>query len=170
VWLGFIACVLATGALVVGIIGLSTARPQAARPPAAEKAEVPKASGFDDDVDRSLCLAIAPLMRESEDLRNAFINSGPQNSPERKAAVPKFQSDVYDWQKRFIKLLNERTDQSSFLSRVIQRYVDDSVIYAEILAPDRDSSKYEIPAYDLGVVDYSGPLGRCWDLDAGWHK
>jgi hypothetical protein len=161
-----LAVLLSAAALVVALMkgsGDTSSAPTSVR-------TATEAQGFDDDADRNLCFAVGPLMKESEDLRNGLINSGPQNSPERKAAIPKFQNDTYDWQHRIQQVLNDNHDPDRYLTRVLQRYVDDSVNYAEILATNRDSSKYEIPLYDLGVMDYSGVLGRCFDLDAPWWK
>jgi len=121
-----------------------------------------------DDADRDLCLAIGSLMKESEDLKNGFLTSGPQNSDERKAAIPKFVENTQDWARRAQQVLNEHEEPRRHLTRVLERYIDDSVVYAHDLAPDRDSSKYENPIYDLGVMDYAGVLGRCAALRAGW--
>jgi hypothetical protein len=157
---------LAAAALVVSVLRVDSDRTTTT----STETEATEPQGFDDDADRELCVAIGPLMKESEDLRNRLVDSGPQNSPERMAAIPKFQSDTYDWQRRAQQVLNDHAEPPRYLERVVQRYIDDSVNHAEILAPNRESSKYEIPLYDLGLMDYSGVLGRCFDLDAPWWK
>lgn len=161
-----LAILLGVAALVISLLRGDSDQPVS--PTVGESANEPQ--GFDDAADRDLCIAIGPLMKESEDLRNGLVDSGPQNSPERMAAIPKFQNDTYDWQRRAQQVLNDNADPPRYLARIIQRYIDDSVNHAEILAPNRESSKYEIPLYDLGLMDYSGVLGRCFDLDAPWWK
>lgn len=161
-----VAVLLAATALVVALVnGNGKASPA---PGPTQSASPEPAGVLVDDADRDLCLAIGPLMRESEGTRNAFQRVGAQNTPERKAAIPKLISDTSDWARRTQAVLNEHAEPPRFLTRLLQRYIDDTMLYVVNLAPDRDSSKYETPIYDLSIMDYGGPLGRCADLDAGW--
>lgn len=123
---------------------------------------------FVDDADRELCQAMGPLMNESNATGNAFLKSGEQNTPERKAAIPQYIRDTYDWAGRAQEVVNQHADPPRFLVRNFQRYIDDVLLYAEGLAPDRDSSIYETQTYELSIKDLSGLIGRCSDLDAPW--
>lgn len=161
-----VALLLAAAALVVALV--KGGSEPSSSPDPIQGAEPEPAQVLLDDADRDLCLAIGPLMQESEDLKNGYIDSGPQNSPERKAAIPKFVEATQNWANRMEDVLNDNAEPNRHLTRVLQRYIDDSLIYAHDLAPDRDSSKYENPIYDLGVMDYAGALGRCAALKAGW--
>jgi hypothetical protein len=107
-------------------------------------------------------------MRESEDTRNAFQRTGAPGTPERNAAIPSFVSDTHDWANRVQNVLNEHAEPPRYLIRTLQRYIDDALLYAENISPDRPPSKYETQIYDLSIMDYGGPVGRCADLDAGW--
>jgi len=109
-------------------------------------------------------------MRESSDARKAFTNSGAPNTPERKAAIPQFVTDSYDWGRRAQDVLNQHSDPPRFLTRNFQRYIDDTLMYAEGLSPDRDSSIFENQLYDFGVIDLSGLIGRCSEVDVPWWK
>ena len=84
---------LGVAALVLSILAVVRG-PEPAPPPAAPKAEPEEL--FVDDADKALCEAIGPLMKESNDVTNAFIAKGDPNSPERRAAVPQFNSDTLD--------------------------------------------------------------------------
>jgi hypothetical protein len=123
---------------------------------------------FVDGADRDLCQAMGPLMNESNAAGNAFQKSGEQNTPERKAATPKYIGDTYDWARRAQEVVNQHADPPRFLSRTFQRYVDDVLLYAEGLAPDRDSSAYENQIYELSIQDLAGLIGRCGELEAPW--
>jgi hypothetical protein len=107
-------------------------------------------------------------MKQTNSARTDFQNSGLQNSPERKAAIPAFVRQTYDWANRMQKLVNEHSDPPRFLTRNLQRYIDDVLLYAESLAPDRDSSSYENQIYEFGVMDLAGLIGRCAEVDAPW--
>lgn len=161
-----VAILLAAAALVVALVkGGSEA---SSSPGPTQDAEPERAQVLLNDADRELCLAIGPLMRETQETRNTFQAVGLQNSPERLAAIPRFVESMNDWAQRIQKVLNDHAEPPRYLTRVLQRYIDDTEIYVVTLAPDRDSSKYETPIYDLTIMDFSGLIGRCGDLDAGW--
>lgn len=162
-----LAVLLSVAALVVALLKSGGNEPSP-RPQPTSSADAESGEMLVDDADRSLCLAIGALMKESEDLKNNYLNTGPQNSADRKAAIPSFVADMQDWATRTQGVLNDHADPNRHLTRILERYIDDSVVYAHNLAPDRDSSKYENPIYDLGVMDYAGVLGRCAALNAGW--
>jgi hypothetical protein len=159
------AVLLAAAALVVSLAGgggnsSATGETQTATP---EQIQV-----FVDGADRELCQAMGSLMNESNAAGNAFQKSGEQNTPERKAATPKYIGDTYDWARRAQDVVNQHADPPRFLSRTFQRYVDDVLLYAEALAPDRDSSAYENQIYELSIQDLAGLIGRCSEVEAPW--
>lgn len=121
---------------------------------------------FVDGADREFCDAMGPLMRESSDSRNSLQRSGAPNTPERKAAIPQFVTDTYDWGSRAQDLLNQYSDPPRFLTRSFQKYIDDAVTFAEGLSPSRDSSIYESQLYEFGVMDLAGLIGRCSEVNA----
>ncbi len=160
-----VAVLLAAAALAVALIdnGNGSSTPPPTLEPTADAVHL-----LDDAADRSLCLAIGPLMRESEDTRNAFQRTGAPGSPERNTALPKFVRDTHDWADRVQEVLNDHAKPPRYLVRTLQRYIDDALLYAENISADRPPSKYETQIYDLSIMDYGGPVGRCADLDAGW--
>ena len=134
-----VAVLLAAAALVVALIGVGR---ESGTPPPTPEPTTDSAHLLDDDADRSLCVAIGPLMRKSEDTRNAFQRTGAPGSPERNAAIPKFVSDTHDWANRVQEVLNDHAKPPRYLIRTLQRYVDDALLYAENISPDRTPSKY----------------------------
>ena len=161
-----VAVLLAAAALAVALVnGNGKASPA---PGPTQSANPGPSEVLVDDADRSLCLAIAPLMIESQDTRKTFQAVGPQNSPERKFSIPKFERDTNDWARRIQQVLNDNAEPPRYLTRVLQRYIDDMTIYVVTLSPVRDSSSYETPIYDLTIMDFSGIMGRCLDVDAPW--
>lgn len=158
-----LAVVLGIAALVLSII--STIRgPEPSPPPQAPQADQQQL--FVDGADREFCDAMGPLMRESSDSRNALQRSGAPNTPERKAAIPQFVKDSYDWGRRAQDLLNQYSVPPRFLTRNFQKYIDDAIMFAEGLSPTRDSSIYESQLYEFGVMDLAGLIGRCSEVDA----
>ena len=161
-----LAVLLSAGALVVALVtggGDTSSAPVETQTVAPEPIQV-----FVDDADRELCLAMGPLMRENNAARSALQDSTQQNSPERKAAIPKFVNDTYDWAGKMQVVLNEHSEPARYLTRNLQRYIDDSLLFAEGLAPDRDSSSYENQIYEFGLMDLAGLIGRCSEVDAPW--
>jgi hypothetical protein len=136
-----------------GSVGTETAKPE-------------DAQLFVDNADREFCEAMGPLMRESSDSRNALQRSGAPNTPERKAAIPQFVKDSYVWGRKAQEVLNQNAEPPRFLTRNFQKYIDDTTMFAEGLSPDRDSSIYESQLYEFGVMDLSGLIGRCSEVDA----
>ena len=65
-------------------------------------------------------------------------------------------------------MLNDNAEPPRYLVRTLQRYIDNTLTLAVNLSPSRDSSIYENPIYDLGMMDLAGLLGRCADLDVRW--
>ena len=160
-----VAVLLSAAALVVSLVKGGGESPSGA---STQTGSPDRPEVLVEDADRALCTAICPLMVESQDSRKSFQAIGPQNSPERKAAIPKFERVTNEWAQRMQQVINDEASPPRYLTRVVQRYVDDMTTYVVSLSPDRDSSSYETPIYDLTIMDFSGIMGRCLDVGAPW--
>lgn len=164
-----VALVTSMVALVVGLVAMKTATTQST---AASTTTVtaPAATPvlFDDTADRALCQALPDLMRESNNRNNAFIRTPPE-SAERKAAIPAFKTASEDWARRTETVLAAHASPDRYLTRTLQRYIDDILLYAQNVYPDRASDQFDKPTWDLGIVDYGGALGRCEQLGIHWQ-
>jgi hypothetical protein len=169
VTVGLVAAILlATAALVVSIVAINrpTSGPSANRtPPAA----LPTTAGGGDTTtaDRALCNAIAPLMKRSTDQRNALVDSGPPGSAAQDAALPKFVADTKDWASDAEGVLAKYSDPPRHLSRTLQRYVDDMLLFVESVRPG-PGTKYDEAAWTDSTVVMGGPMRVCYDLGVSW--
>jgi hypothetical protein len=136
--------------------------------PAKQAESAERAQLFVDSADRSLCEQVGPLMKESRQAKNTFSEVGPQGSPEQRAAIAKFVSDTRDWASRTQQVLNERSDGSRYLTRTVQRYIDDMLLFVGTVAAGRDPDPADSQAWDLSIVDLRGPRGRCRDVGVDW--
>src|SRR5262245_41706600 len=157
-----LAVLLAVVALIVAILAL-TQEP----PPAASAAASPSPQGPTTDADRKLCQAIGPLMKENDDRSNAFLATGDPGSPEQDAALPKFVTDTQDWARRTQDVLDANTEPSRFLTRTLQRYVDDMQLFVASVRPG-PGTKYDEAAWTDSIVAYGGPLATCQALGVQW--
>jgi len=123
---------------------------------------------FIDDADEALCEAIGPLLSESRTMKNAFADVGPQGSAQQRAAIPKFVADTREWAQQAQAVLNDHSDPPRHLTRTIQRYIDDMLLFVDNIAPDRDPDPADSEAWDLSIVDLRGPRGRCRDVGVDW--
>jgi hypothetical protein len=160
-----VAVLLATAALVVSLVNagrdpLHVAPPEA---PGAEPAQL-----LNDEADRAFCLAIGPLMKESTETKNAYQRSGPPGTPERNAAMPGFVDDTNGWARRAQDVLNDHADPPRYLTRVVQRYIDDMLLYVQNISPDRGPDPLDSPTWEQGVIDFAGAVGTCGGLGVGW--
>jgi len=170
--LAVVAAVCSVAALVLGAVALSKVSQinAAARvAPATTTMTAPPAAPqlFDDAADRSLCQAIPDLMRERDKADNAF-QALPAGSPERSAAIPGYKSGVQDWAGRMETVLAAHAQPDRYLTRTVQRYIDDKMLYAQNIYPNKPSDPFDKPTWDTGVVDYGGALGRCNQLGLVW--
>ncbi|WNG92484.1 hypothetical protein [Mycobacterium sp. ITM-2016-00318] len=160
-----LALLLGVAALVISIIGTTSgADPQ---PPLATAQAEPQ-NLFVEAADKSLCEAIGPLMREETERANAFLATGEPDSPERKAAIPKFKADTLIWADRIQTLLNEHAQPPRYLTRTLQQYVDGMLLYSENMYPDRAPDAYDNDAYDSASIAYGGPLATCYKVGIRW--
>lgn len=163
-----VAAVASIAALVLGVIAVvgtpSQVQSAPTTPPAAASAAPIL---FDDKADRALCQALPDLMRESTSRRNAFIATAV-NSPERRAAIPRFKAESEDWALRMQQVIAAHSEPSRYLTRTVQRYVDDVLLYSQNVYPERPYDKFDDATWNLAVVDYGGALGRCQQLGIRW--
>jgi hypothetical protein len=157
-----VAIVLAVAALVVALVrGGESSTPTT--PTAQPTPPSPSAPADTTAADKALCEAIAPLIKESSARKNAFTSLGPSGSPDRDAGLPKFVTDTQDWVRRAEEALDEHAEPPRFLTRTLQRYVDDMRMLASNLRPGPIS-----PSNNAGWTDsifaLAGPFEVCGDL------
>jgi len=161
-----VAILLATAALVVGVVGLArpTPAPVAAAPTSAPSTPTP---GDTTAADRALCTAIAPLMGENDRFSNAYIRLGEAGSPARDQALPKFISDSQDWVKRVQPILDQHSDANPYLQRTLQRFLDDRSLLVSDMGPGPLTS-YANALWADSLGAYSGPLHVCGGVGVTW--
>ena len=154
--------VVAVAALVIAVVALTTqptpVTPSSAPPPN------PQALAADD---KALCQAIAPLMKENDDRSNAFLGTGAPGSPERDAALPKFVTDTQDWARRTQATLDAHANPPRFVTRALQRYIDDMQLFVASVRPG-PGTQYDEAAWTDSIEAYGGPLATCQAVGIGW--
>ena len=123
---------------------------------------------FDDDADRALCEAIPDLMRERDEADQALQALPPAQTPDRDAAIPGYKAAVQDWANRIQKVLATHADPDRYLTRTLQRYIDDKLLYAQNIYLGKPADPFDEDTWNVGVVDYGGALGRCQQLGIRW--
>ncbi|SKU70311.1 Uncharacterised protein [Mycobacteroides abscessus subsp. massiliense] len=170
-WIAMGVCGLVTvGALVLSGIALNKAsQAEAAAGGSTTVTAAPQnAQLFVDEADLSLCKAIPDLMRERDAADQKYQALPPAGSPERNAAMPSFKSGVEDWAKRMQSVLNEHASPDRYLTRTLQRYIDDKLLYSQNIYPNKPADSFDGTTWDTGVVSYGGALGRCQQLGVRW--
>jgi hypothetical protein len=157
-----VAVAIATAALVLALVSMER-EPASSAPAAAPSAPQVSAAG----ADRALCQAIAPLMKENDDRSNAFLGSGEPGSPEQTAALPKFVTDTQDWARRTQAALDAHANPPRFMTRTLQRYIDDMQLFVASVRPG-PGTKYDEAAWTDSIVAYGGPLSVCQALGIQW--
>jgi hypothetical protein len=168
--LAVVAAVCSVAALALGGLALTKVSQVQSTPPAPPTSVTAPAAApqlFDDAADRALCQAIPDLMRERDKADNAF-QALPAGSAERSAAIPGYKAGVQDWAGRMEAALASRAQPDRYLTRTLQRYIDDKLLYAQNIYPNKPSDPFDKPTWDAGVVDYGGALGRCNQLGLVW--
>jgi hypothetical protein len=165
--LGGVAVVLAVAALVVAL-----ARSGESSAPATLTAQLPTASTAAPSADtvaadKALCEAISPLMAESADIGKRFVNLGHTGTPERDAGIPQFQAAVEDWAKRIQPIADAHSDPPRYLTRTLQRYIDDTRLYAASIRPGPETD-FDRAAWADRVVSYGGPFSECPKVGVQW--
>ncbi len=162
-----VAILLATAALVIGIVLLVRPAPAPPASPASPARQPQPLRGDTTDADRALCTAIAPLMGETDRTTKAWVDLGEAGTPARDAATPKFITDTQDWVRRIQPVLDQHPDVDPFLKRSLQRFIDDQHLMVVDLTPGPLSS-YAKALYNDGTGAYSGPLHVCDGLGVKW--
>jgi hypothetical protein len=161
------AILLATAALVVGIIAISRPTATTSAIPAPPSGS-PTATATDTGAaDRKLCEAVAPLIRESADAGRGFVNLGPTGTPARDAGIPKYQASVSDWVERIQPILDQHPDADAFFKRTLQRFIDDTRIYATSIRPGPETDA-DAAAWNDKLVAIGGPFDVCHRLGVQW--
>ena len=152
-----VAIALAAAALVVSLTNThETPAAQPTAPPADQPASTTGA-------DRALCEAIAPLIKESSAAAKAYTATGNAGTPARDAATPGFISQTNDWIKRAQPVLDEHAAPPRYLTRSLQRFIDDMHMFASSVQPG-PSSAADTAAWNDSLVALSGPYQVCGDL------
>lgn len=170
-WIAMGICgVVTVGALVLSGIALNKAsQAEATAGASTTVTAAPKSAQlFVDEADRALCKAIPDLMRERDDADQKYQALPPAGSPERSAAIPGYKSEMEDWAKRTQEVLNQHSSPSRYLTRTLQRYIDDKLLYSQNIYPNRLADPFDKVTWDTGVVSYGGALGRCSQLGLRW--
>jgi hypothetical protein len=160
---------MATAALVVGIIGLN--RPTAristtSKPPPVVSPTTP--APIDTTAkDRALCESVAPLIRENAERGREFVNLGQTGTPERDGGIPSYARDVSHWVKTIQPILDQYADADAFLRRTLQRFIDDTRIYAESIRPGPENDA-DAAAWNDKLVAIGGPFEVCRRLGVEW--
>lgn len=125
---------------------------------------------FEDEADKALCKELPSLMRERNSADRAYQALPPAGSPERNAALPGFKSGVEDWAKRVQAVLNQHASPDRYLTRTLQRYIDDMLLYAQNIYPNKPADTFDEDTWNTGAVSYGGALGRCNQLGVRWQS
>ena len=162
VLLSVLAVLLAAAALLVALVrGGHSSTTVAPSVPASTSATASTTGTT--DADKALCEAIAPLMKESSARKNALTDAGPDGSPERDAALQDFSNNTQDWVRRAQKVLDDHAEPPRFLTRTLQRYIDDMRMLASNLRPGPISPSNEAGWRD-SVFALAGPIEVCGKL------
>ena len=102
-------------------------------------------------------------MRESADRGQAFVNLGHTGTPQRDAGIPSFASDTDNWAQRAQDVLDAHSAPPRYLTRMLQRFVDDRRAYAASLRPG-PATDADGAAWNDSLVAAGGPYELCGDL------
>jgi hypothetical protein len=156
-----VTIVLATAALVVGIINLTRPAPSAAPAVPAPSTTTPAADTA--AADKALCTEIAPMMVDYDHSTKALSTSGDPGSTEWNAALPKFLSDTKNWAAQLQPIIDRHTDADPFLRRGLQRFVDDrKYLIADLVSGPYEN--YDATIWGDSLAAGSGPLRICFAL------
>jgi hypothetical protein len=110
-----------------------------------------------------LCEAIAPLIKESSGQKNAFTDLGPDGSPQRDVGLQSFRDETQDWVTRAQGALDEHADPPRFLTRTLQRYMDDMRMLSSNLRPGPMTNS-NATGWSDSVFALAGPIEVCGKL------
>jgi hypothetical protein len=158
-----LAIVLSATALIVALI-----RGEGSHAPTTPTAQTtststPVAGADTTAADKALCEAIAPLIKESSGQKNAFTDLGPDGSPQRDAGLQSFSDETQDWVTRAQAALDEHADPPRFLTRTLQRYMDDMRMLSSNLRPGPMTNS-NAAGWSDSVFALAGPIEVCGKL------
>jgi hypothetical protein len=161
--LGIVAVLVAVAALVVVLVrGGESSAP--ASPTAQPSTSSTAAASADTSVaDNALCNAIAPLIKESSEQKNAFTDLGPDGSPQRDAGLQSFRDETQDWVTRAQAAFDEHAGPPRFLTRTLQRYMDDMRMLSSNLRPGAMTNS-NAAGWSDSVFALAGPIEVCGKL------
>jgi hypothetical protein len=165
--LGIVAVMVAVAALVVALVrGGDSLKPAI---PTTQPSNSSTASPSADTTaaDKALCQAIAPLMAQSTDIGKKFVNLGYSGTPDRDNGIPQFRAEVEDWAKRIEPIVDADPGPPRFLTRTVQRYIDDTRLYAASIRPGPET-EYDRAAWADRVVAYGGAFAECPKVGVQW--
>ena len=154
-----LAIALAAAALVVSLVSAHRNSPATTAQPAAQPTNQ---SASTTESDKALCQAISPLIKESNAEAKAYTSTA-NGTPERDAATPGFVNQTDDWVKRAQSVLDQYSTPSRYLTRTLQRYIDDMRLLASSLRPG-PSTDADRAAWNDSLVALGGPYEVCGDL------
>ena len=161
--LATLAVLLAGAALVVSLVREPKA--PAPPPPAPPQSQTVDQEIFNDEADRPLCEAIAPLMRENDDQTRAF-SQHKAGTPEQISALVDYRKFMEDWAPRAQAVVNEHADPPRYLTRMLQRFIDDMLLYVGLKTV---SDEVGVNTWKLSLTDYNGPASVCERLGEFWR-
>jgi hypothetical protein len=150
-----IAILLAAAALVVAVTG-----PKQESQDKATASQPTSAAQDNSAADRTLCQAIEPLVKESSTEKNDFTGLGKSGSSERDAGVDAFTAKTKDWVTRAQKVLDNHLDPPRYLTRTLQRYIDDMrlISFTVRTGPSTDE---DTALWTDSVAALAGPFEVC---------
>lgn len=161
--LATLAVLLGAAALVVSLVREPAA--PASSPPTTTTATAPAQQVFVEEADRSLCEAIAPLMKENDEKTREF-SQFKAGSPEQSDALPGYRNFTEAWAARIQSVLHEQSDPPRYLTRTLQRFIDDMLLYVN---SDSVSDEVGVNTWKLSLSDYGGPASVCRKLGVNWQ-
>lgn len=117
--------------------------------------------------DKDFCVAIAPLVKEANDTDRSFSGLGEPGTAARDAGIPGFQASVRDWLTRVEPVLDEHAGASGFMTRNVNRYVDDRRIYAAMLRAGPAAAE-DTAAWNGQLMALGAPYEVCRKLGVWW--
>jgi hypothetical protein len=156
---------VAVAALVVALTRSGDSSAPAS--PTAQPSTSSTAAADTSAADKALCEAIAPLMMESDQMSNAYTNTGDAGTPARDGALPKFIADTEAWIPRIQAVLDSHHDVRPIFMRSLQRYIDDRQLLVWNVRPG-PSKSFDESTWSDSLAAYGGPLKICHDLGVNW--
>ena len=163
--LAVVAVLLGGAALAVSLLRKPASPGSPAVVASSPSPTVPQQQLFVEDADRALCEAIGPAMRENDEQTRAFAQY-KNGSPEQQNDLPGYRRFTEEWAGRMQHILNDHADPPRYLTRTLQRFIDDMLLYVEL---DSLSDEVGVNTWKLSLTDYSGPSRICRDLGLSWQ-